>query len=490
VDVVLNGGDPQAASMTGTGFTAGLTLIAGSNTIETTATDPVGNFATVNRTVIFDDQQPSLAVTNPAADITTDQATLTLTGTASDLLTAVNVTVTVDGQTYTPVLNGDTFSQEVNFTTPKSYAIVVTATDGAGITTTVQRNVIYQPHPQITVQAAPAGVSFIVDGVTYALPKTFDWLVGSQHTIGITTPQMRGDGTWVAFTNWSDGGDLTHQITVLATSATYTANFIDQTYNVTFVTGGNGTIGGAASQMVNKGANASAVTAIPGTGYRFVNWTGDNGFVTTAANPLTVTNVTTPYRITANFALNAACGAPSSLTVPATNSTGVVFVSWGASNVSGATYVLERSYNGGAYTQVYAGTAQGINLAVAASGTYNFRVKATKSGFAESAYRTGTTSCTVALACGAPTSLTVPATNSTWTFFISWGASNVSGATYVLERSYNGGAYTPVYSGTGQAINHAATANGTYNFRVKATKSGYAESGYRAAAVGCVVSKP
>jgi uncharacterized repeat protein (TIGR02543 family) len=43
---------------------------------------------------------------------------------------------------------------------------------------------------------------------------------------------------------------------------------------------------------------------VPSTGYHFVNWTGTGGFVTTTANPLTVTNVTASQNITANFAID------------------------------------------------------------------------------------------------------------------------------------------------------------------------------------------
>lgn len=83
------------------------------------------------------------------------------------------------------------------------------------------------------------------------------------------------------------------------------------TIAITFVAGPNGTLTGATSQTVTYGGSASQVTAVPTTGYHFVNWTGTSGFVTTTANPLTVTNVTTDMTITANFIVdpvNGACG--------------------------------------------------------------------------------------------------------------------------------------------------------------------------------------
>ena len=52
-------------------------------------------------------------------------------------------------------------------------------------------------------------------------------------SIGAVTPQTSG-GTTFNFSNWSDGGALTHEITVPATSITFTANFTS--------TGGGGPI--------------------------------------------------------------------------------------------------------------------------------------------------------------------------------------------------------------------------------------------------------
>ena len=73
-------------------------------------------------------------------------------------------------------------------------------------------------------------------------------------------------------------------------------------FTVNFVPGAHGSISGTASQTVTSGGNATAVTAVPDSGYRFVNWTGDNGFAATTSNPLTVTDVTASHTVTANFA--------------------------------------------------------------------------------------------------------------------------------------------------------------------------------------------
>lgn len=81
--------------------------------------------------------------------------------------------------------------------------------------------------------------------------------------------------------------------------ATATSN-----YTVNFSAGAHGSLSGNTTQTIASGAAASAVTAVPAAGFHFVNWTGDNGFITSTANPLTLTQVTGNHNITANFAIN------------------------------------------------------------------------------------------------------------------------------------------------------------------------------------------
>jgi len=112
------------------------------------------------------------------------------------------------------------------------------------------------------------------------------------------------------FVNWTGNNGFVattaNPLTIASVTASQniTANFAINTYTVTFASGGNGTLTGTTSQTVNYGSPTSAVTAVPATGYHFVNWTGDNGFVATTANPLTIASVTASQNITANFAIN------------------------------------------------------------------------------------------------------------------------------------------------------------------------------------------
>ena len=75
VSIVLNSGTPQVASMNGTTFTATVILKSGINTITATALDSAGNTSVaVKRTVVYDDQKPAVAITNPPADVTTSNS--------------------------------------------------------------------------------------------------------------------------------------------------------------------------------------------------------------------------------------------------------------------------------------------------------------------------------------------------------------------------------------------------------------------------------
>lgn len=146
VTVTVNGGTPQGAAMSGTAFSATVNLDSGkANTIEITAADQLGNTSSTKRTVTSDLGAPSLEVTDPAQDIRTSQGSITVKGKVSDALTAVTITITADGKTYTPQVAQDgSFAQAVSFSTEKTNAVTVTATDEAGNQTSLPaRNIIY-----------------------------------------------------------------------------------------------------------------------------------------------------------------------------------------------------------------------------------------------------------------------------------------------------------------------------------------------------------
>jgi hypothetical protein len=68
------------------------------------------------------------------------------------------------------------------------------------------------------------------------------------------------------------------------------------TFTLTYTAGSYGSISGSSPQTVEKGADGSAVTAVPDDGYSFVKWSDDS-----TANPRTDTNVQNHISVTASF---------------------------------------------------------------------------------------------------------------------------------------------------------------------------------------------
>ena len=70
-------------------------------------------------------------------------------------------------------------------------------------------------------------------------------------------------------------------------------------HNVNYTAGPGGSISGSASQTIDYLADASSVTAVPATGYHFVNWSDGS-----LDNPRTDRYVVHTINVTANFAIN------------------------------------------------------------------------------------------------------------------------------------------------------------------------------------------
>ncbi|MSM39796.1 MAG: hypothetical protein GJT30_09295 [Geobacter sp.] len=139
----VNGGSLQAASIAGTTWSCTVNLAAGMNTVLVMATGSSGATSQAKRTVTF---QPafSLAVSAPSSDIRTVMGSYLLQGAVSGNSTPVTVTVTMDGQSYTPAVDGTTgaFQQQLAFGSNKVYMVSIAAADQSGNTVTVQRNIM------------------------------------------------------------------------------------------------------------------------------------------------------------------------------------------------------------------------------------------------------------------------------------------------------------------------------------------------------------
>jgi len=215
-----------------------------------------------------------------------------------------------------------------------AYYITYIAGEGGSVTNAGQNNVV--PGGSISSTATPkAGYKFVKwsDGKTTAtrtdsnvhadatytatfeaLPAekvTLTYIAGSGGTISGTTTQTIDKGasgtavtavpnTGYKFVKWSDGKTTaTRTDTNVQASATYTATFeilAAEKVTLTYIAGSGGTITGAATQTIDKGASGTAVTATPNAGYTFEKWSDGN---TTATR--TDTNVQVSATYTATF---------------------------------------------------------------------------------------------------------------------------------------------------------------------------------------------
>jgi hypothetical protein len=150
-----------------------------------------------------------------------------------------------------------------------------------------------------TIATAPSGLVINVDGSSYTSPKTFDWTASSLHSISTSSPQA-GAGVKYVFSSWSDGGGISHTITVGSGAATYTATF-DAFYLLTTSCSpvNGGTISLAPSSVDGYYGSAASVqlTANPATSFVFASWSGS---ASGTSNPINV-SMTAPKSVTANF---------------------------------------------------------------------------------------------------------------------------------------------------------------------------------------------
>jgi hypothetical protein len=193
---------------------------------------------------------------------------------------------------------------------------------------------------QITVGTSPVGRSFTVDGAVYTSQQTFSWVAGSSHTISTTTPQQITEARY-AFADWSDGGAISHTITVPSSTTTYTADFTAQyqlTTSASPAAGGNVSASPASADGYYASGTLVQLTAIENSSYFFTIWSGD---LAGTANPQTVT-LSAPRSVTATFLLHGSSVnldlSPGGAAVASTTGSGTTQIGYASLTVnSGAT---------------------------------------------------------------------------------------------------------------------------------------------------------
>ncbi len=130
----------------------------------------------------------------------------------------------------------------------------------------------FSPAAGITIQTSPEGLPFTLGGTTYTAPQTINLSPG-MYTIAVLATQAGASGTRYAWMNWSDGGTLSHTITVSAAPATYTANFqTEYLLTASAVPANAGSVSPSNSYFA-AGSNTT-VTASSQLPYIFSYWSG------------------------------------------------------------------------------------------------------------------------------------------------------------------------------------------------------------------------
>ena len=186
-------------------------------------------------TITAGNTAPSVSMTSPASGSTFAVGqVIRLTGSATDRedgtlpASRLRWNVLVHHGTHThPLFSGT--GNDLTFTAPApedlaatttSYVEVrLTATDSAGASTTVRRNV--QPRKvAITFATSPSGLAVVVNGTTVTGSTTVtSW---QRYRLNVNAPSPQGR---YVFSRWSDGGAQSHTIVTPATATTYTAFF-------------------------------------------------------------------------------------------------------------------------------------------------------------------------------------------------------------------------------------------------------------------------
>jgi FtsP/CotA-like multicopper oxidase with cupredoxin domain len=163
---------------------------------------------------------------------------------------------------------------------------------------------------------------------------------------------------------------------------------------------------------------------------------------------------------------------------PTKNATSVA-ISWAGSAVSGVIYVIQEATDS-AFTNIVAektSPTPGFTFTFVTNGTYHYRVKVTKTGYLDSAWKSAGP-CVVTASAPAPPWMYVAPTKSTPDVAISWGTSPIAGVTYVVQESTtsNFTTITGQTSTSGTTFTFTGHTNGTYYYRVKATVPGLLDS--------------
>lgn len=235
------------------------------------------------------------------------------------------------------------------------------------------------------INTSPPGLDVIADGSRAPSPRSFDWLPYSAHTLGVDPVVVKNPGARYRFTEWSDGGTLTHDVTVTPSSFGFTASFaLQNLLTVSVAPAGSGSITQsptAADGYFDSGTRVT-LTAMANPGSAFSTFSGD---LSGSTNPQTVT-MSTPLSVTANFvcrpsltqtsAFVPAVGGPLSVGVfsspgcswTSSSNQPWVVITQGASGSGNGNVTINVNANPGGSTRTASATMAGVPFTITQAG--------------------------------------------------------------------------------------------------------------------------
>jgi hypothetical protein len=167
---------------------------------------------------------------------------------------------------------------------------------------------VYEPTStvSVTVNTSFNGLPFTVDGTQFTTSQTLSWAPNSTHTITAPSGASVGPGTQINFSNWSDGGAMSHTVTASG-PATYMANYTTQ-YLLTINNGDGGVARPVTGYFDANSPVSLTATAQPQFFCEGWTGTGDGSFSGPFANgtvlmkgPITETVTFTPIDTSVQF---------------------------------------------------------------------------------------------------------------------------------------------------------------------------------------------
>jgi len=146
-----------------------------------------------------------------------------------------------------------------DFSGHTSYEIILSVTDSDGLTSSTSVT-IFPEKRNLYFDTSPTGLSIDLGGIRKTTPFTQDALIGFQYMID--APLQAFAGSNYQFLYWSDGGAQTHQIVVLATDRTITADFFASTPSALVAAYGFEEPGGPAITDSSVNANNGTIAGV------------------------------------------------------------------------------------------------------------------------------------------------------------------------------------------------------------------------------------